>query len=96
MSEIVHPNDFELADQYLDVFQIGARNMQNFELLKEAGRTRKPILLKRAFLLQLKNLYMQQNTLLLKGIKISFYVSAVFGLMKKPHVTHLIFPQSLF
>ncbi|HEC2156347.1 TPA: bifunctional 3-deoxy-7-phosphoheptulonate synthase/chorismate mutase [Staphylococcus delphini] len=47
VSEIVHPNDFELADQYLDVFQIGARNMQNFELLKEAGRTRKPILLKR-------------------------------------------------
>lgn len=47
VSEIVHPNDFEIADQYLDVFQIGARNMQNFELLKEAGRTKKPILLKR-------------------------------------------------
>ncbi|EKU50248.1 bifunctional 3-deoxy-7-phosphoheptulonate synthase/chorismate mutase [Staphylococcus massiliensis] len=47
VSEIVNPADFELADQYLDVFQIGARNMQNFELLKEAGRTNKPILLKR-------------------------------------------------
>ena len=47
MSEIVNPNDFEIADEYLDVFQIGARNMQNFELLKEAGRTNKPILLKR-------------------------------------------------
>lgn len=47
VSEIVHPNDFEIADQYLDVFQIGARNMHNFELLKEAGRTNKPILLKR-------------------------------------------------
>ncbi|UXV36071.1 bifunctional 3-deoxy-7-phosphoheptulonate synthase/chorismate mutase [Staphylococcus sp. IVB6181] len=47
VSEIVAPSDFELADQYLDVFQIGARNMQNFELLKEAGRTNKPILLKR-------------------------------------------------
>ncbi|PTG23703.1 bifunctional 3-deoxy-7-phosphoheptulonate synthase/chorismate mutase [Staphylococcus chromogenes] len=47
LSEIVHPNDFAIADQYLDVFQIGARNMQNFELLKEAGRTNKPILLKR-------------------------------------------------
>ena len=47
VSEIVAPADFELADQYLDVFQIGARNMQNFELLKEAGRTNKPILLKR-------------------------------------------------
>lgn len=47
VSEIVNPNDFEVADEYLDIFQIGARNMQNFELLKEAGRTKKPILLKR-------------------------------------------------
>lgn len=47
VSEIVNPNNFEVADEYLDVFQIGARNMQNFELLKEAGRTKKPILLKR-------------------------------------------------
>ncbi|HDB6412014.1 bifunctional 3-deoxy-7-phosphoheptulonate synthase/chorismate mutase [Staphylococcus aureus] len=47
VSEIVNPNDFEVADEYLDVFQIGARNMQNFELLKEAGCTKKPILLKR-------------------------------------------------
>lgn len=47
VSEIVNPNDFEVADEYLDVFQIGARNMQNFELLKKAGRTKKPILLKR-------------------------------------------------
>ncbi|HDJ7429262.1 TPA: bifunctional 3-deoxy-7-phosphoheptulonate synthase/chorismate mutase [Staphylococcus aureus] len=47
VSEIVNPNDFEVADEYLEVFQIGARNMQNFELLKEAGRTKKPILLKR-------------------------------------------------
>ena len=47
VSEIVNPADFEMADQYVDVFQIGARNMHNFELLKEAGRTNKPILLKR-------------------------------------------------
>ncbi|QUR95236.1 bifunctional 3-deoxy-7-phosphoheptulonate synthase/chorismate mutase [Macrococcoides canis] len=47
VSEIVNPAHFELADQYVDVFQIGARNMQNFELLKEAGRTNKPVLLKR-------------------------------------------------
>lgn len=47
VSEIVNPADFEIADQYLDVFQIGARNMQNFELLKEAGRSNKPVLLKR-------------------------------------------------
>lgn len=47
VSEIVHPAHFELADPYVDVFQIGARNMQNFELLKEVGKTNKPVLLKR-------------------------------------------------
>lgn len=47
VSEIVNPAHFALADQYVDIFQIGARNMQNFELLKEAGRTNKPVLLKR-------------------------------------------------
>lgn len=47
VSEIVNPAHFEMADQYVDIFQIGARNMQNFELLKEAGRANKPVLLKR-------------------------------------------------
>ncbi|MCE4956367.1 bifunctional 3-deoxy-7-phosphoheptulonate synthase/chorismate mutase [Macrococcoides caseolyticum] len=47
VSEIVNPAHFALANDYVDVFQIGARNMQNFELLKEAGKTDKPILLKR-------------------------------------------------
>ncbi|MBN2910749.1 bifunctional 3-deoxy-7-phosphoheptulonate synthase/chorismate mutase [Polycladomyces sp. WAk] len=47
VSEIVHPADIEMATQYVDVIQIGARNMQNFELLKAAGSVRKPVLLKR-------------------------------------------------
>ncbi|MFC0015599.1 MULTISPECIES: bifunctional 3-deoxy-7-phosphoheptulonate synthase/chorismate mutase [Allobacillus] len=47
VSEIVNPNHIEEAVEYLDVIQIGARNMQNFELLKEAGRSDKPIFLKR-------------------------------------------------
>lgn len=47
VSEIVNPNDIELATQYIDVIQIGARNMQNFELLKAAGRVNHPVLLKR-------------------------------------------------
>ncbi|MGM8215644.1 bifunctional 3-deoxy-7-phosphoheptulonate synthase/chorismate mutase [Bacillaceae bacterium W0354] len=47
ISEIVNPKDIEIAEQYVDVIQIGARNMQNFELLKEAGRSSKPIFLKR-------------------------------------------------
>lgn len=47
ISEIVSPNDMEIAAQYLDVIQIGSRNMQNFELLKAAGQVDKPVLLKR-------------------------------------------------
>ncbi len=47
VSEIVSPNHIEEAGDYLDMIQIGARNMQNFELLKEAGRSNKPIFLKR-------------------------------------------------
>lgn len=47
ISEIVTPADIEVALDYVDVIQIGARNMQNFELLKAAGRVDKPILLKR-------------------------------------------------
>jgi 3-deoxy-7-phosphoheptulonate synthase/chorismate mutase len=47
ISEIVTPADLEIAVDYLDVIQIGARNMQNFELLKAAGALNKPVLLKR-------------------------------------------------
>ncbi|HLQ98041.1 MAG TPA: bifunctional 3-deoxy-7-phosphoheptulonate synthase/chorismate mutase [Candidatus Dormibacteraeota bacterium] len=47
ISEVVSPSQIEEAAEYLDVVQIGARNMQNFELLKAAGEIDKPILLKR-------------------------------------------------
>lgn len=47
VSEIVNPTDMELAERYVDVVQIGARNMQNFELLKAVGSIRTPVLLKR-------------------------------------------------
>jgi 3-deoxy-7-phosphoheptulonate synthase / chorismate mutase len=47
VSEIVNPADIEPALEYIDVIQIGARNMQNFELLKAAGSVKKPVLLKR-------------------------------------------------
>jgi 3-deoxy-7-phosphoheptulonate synthase/chorismate mutase len=47
ISEIVNPADIETALEYVDIIQIGARNMQNFELLKAAGAVRKPVLLKR-------------------------------------------------
>jgi len=47
ISEIVNAADLKMAANYIDVIQIGSRNMQNFELLKEAGGMKKPVLLKR-------------------------------------------------
>lgn len=47
ISEIVDPKDVEMASQYIDVIQVGARNMQNFELIKAVGSVRTPVLLKR-------------------------------------------------
>lgn len=47
VSEIVSPKHVEMFEMVVDVIQIGARNMQNFDLLKEVGRIKKPILLKR-------------------------------------------------
>jgi len=47
VSEVMDPSQIDLVDRYADIFQIGARNMQNFALLREIGRARKPVLLKR-------------------------------------------------
>jgi len=47
ITEVMSPNDVDLVAKYADILQIGARNMQNFVLLDEAGKTRKPVLLKR-------------------------------------------------
>ena len=47
VSEIMDPRHVELGYEYIDIIQIGSRNMQNFALLKEVGRTQKPVLLKR-------------------------------------------------
>jgi 3-deoxy-7-phosphoheptulonate synthase len=47
VSEVMDASQIELMDRYVDIFQVGARNMQNFTLLRELGRLRKPVLLKR-------------------------------------------------
>ena len=47
ITEVLDPRDVPLVEEYADVLQIGARNMQNFNLLKECGRARKPVMLKR-------------------------------------------------
>lgn len=47
VTEVVDTRDVELIDSYTDIIQIGARNMQNFKLLREVGNSSKPVLLKR-------------------------------------------------
>jgi 3-deoxy-7-phosphoheptulonate synthase len=47
VSEVMDISQIELIARYCDIFQVGARNMQNFTLLRELGRVRKPVLLKR-------------------------------------------------
>jgi 3-deoxy-7-phosphoheptulonate synthase len=57
VSEIMDPRDVEMAYEYIDIYQIGSRNMQNFSLLKEVGRTKKPVLLKRGMSATLEEWY---------------------------------------
>ena len=47
ITEVMDASQIEVIDKYADIFQVGARNMQNFTLLRELGRTRKPVMLKR-------------------------------------------------
>jgi 3-deoxy-7-phosphoheptulonate synthase len=47
ITEVMDISQIEVIDRYADIYQVGARNMQNFTLLRELGRTRKPVMLKR-------------------------------------------------
>lgn len=47
VTEVMDTDHFQLVEEYTDILQIGARNMQNFSLLRRAGRARKPVVLKR-------------------------------------------------
>lgn len=47
VTEVIDTRDVDFVTKYSDIMQVGARNMQNFELLKEVGQTKKPVILKR-------------------------------------------------
>ena len=67
VSEIVSPEHVDLMRDYVDVLQIGARNMQNFELLKKVGSLGKPVLLKRGQAATIQDLLMSAEYLLAAG-----------------------------
>ncbi|HUM06347.1 MAG TPA: 3-deoxy-7-phosphoheptulonate synthase [Terriglobales bacterium] len=67
VTEAVDYESLELVERYADVIQIGARNMQNFSLLKRAGRARKPVLLKRGISATLEEFLMAAEYVMSEG-----------------------------
>src|ERR1700739_1207139 len=67
ITEAIDNESLELVAEYADVIQIGARNMQNFSLLKRAGRARKPVLLKRGISATLEEFLMAAEYIMSEG-----------------------------
>jgi len=67
VTEAMSAEEVELVERYADVIQIGARNVQNFALLKAVGLTRKPVLLKRGMMTTLEELLMSAEYILASG-----------------------------
>jgi 3-deoxy-7-phosphoheptulonate synthase len=66
-TEVMDTRDVELVAKYSDILQIGARNMQNFNLLKEVGQVKKPVILKRGLSATTKELLMSAEYILAAG-----------------------------
>lgn len=69
VTEVMDPRQVELVDRYTDLFQVGARNMQNFNLLNEVGQTNRPVLLKRGMSATVQDLLMSAEYILANGNK---------------------------
>ena len=67
VTEVVSPLDVEMMTSYIDMFQIGARNMQNFALLQAVGKTRMPVLLKRGMSATIEEWLMAAEYLMSSG-----------------------------
>ena len=67
VTEAIDNESLDLVEKYADMIQIGARNMQNFSLLKKAGRTRKPVLLKRGMSATLEEFLMAAEYVMSEG-----------------------------
>jgi 3-deoxy-7-phosphoheptulonate synthase len=67
VTEVMDPRQIPLVEKYADMFQVGARNMQNFDLLKEVGQAKKPVLLKRGMSATVKDLLMSAEYVLAEG-----------------------------
>lgn len=69
ITEVMQIDHIELMDKYVDIFQVGARNMQNFSLIKELGKVRKPVMLKRGIAATIEEWLMSAEYILSSGNK---------------------------
>ncbi|OIO33095.1 MAG: 3-deoxy-7-phosphoheptulonate synthase [Candidatus Omnitrophica bacterium CG1_02_40_15] len=67
VTEVMDTRDVEMVEKYADILQVGARNMQNFNLLKEVGLSKKPVLLKRGMSATIKEFLMSAEYVLSEG-----------------------------
>ncbi len=67
VSEVMDQTQIPMMHDYVDIFQVGARNMQNFNLLKELGKAKKPVLLKRGIAATIEELLLSAEYLLAGG-----------------------------
>jgi len=67
VTEVMAPDQVEVVSKYADVLQIGTRNIQNYDLLKEVGRNKKPVLLKRGMATTVKEWLMSAEYILSQG-----------------------------
>jgi len=67
VTEIMNTEHLEIVSEHVDIMQIGARNMQNFDLLKGVGRTRKPVILKRGLSATVEEWLASAEYILLEG-----------------------------
>ncbi len=67
ITEVMESNQIKLVEEYTDIFQVGARNMQNFSLLRDLGKTTKPIMLKRGLAATVEDWLMSAEYILSNG-----------------------------
>jgi 3-deoxy-7-phosphoheptulonate synthase len=67
VTEVMNTTEVDLVEKYSDIIQIGARNVQNFALLKKVGHSKKPVLLKRGMMTTIEELLMSAEYILSEG-----------------------------
>ena len=67
ITEVMNTTEVDVVEQYADILQIGARNTQNFALLKRVGKAKKPVLLKRGLMTTIEELLMSAEYILSEG-----------------------------